>query len=83
MSIYSSSGSLVREITTSLAYSRVFFADEYLMLTNSDTCEIYTPAGKLKYEGPLAGSISRVICADGCWYMAGGDSLSRISFGVI
>ena len=83
MSIYSSSGSLVRQFTTALPYNRVFFADGYLMLTNSETCEIYTPAGKLKYEGPLAGNISRVICADGYWYMAGGDSLYRFAFGVI
>ncbi|MBQ3400700.1 MAG: hypothetical protein IJG61_04795 [Lachnospiraceae bacterium] len=83
VSIYSSSGSLVRQFTTTLPYNRVFFADGYLMLTNSETCEIYTPAGKLKYEGPLAGNISRVICADGYWYMAGGDSLYRFAFGVI
>ena len=82
VTIYNSEGTQVRQFTTSLPYSRVFFADGYLVLSNSESCEIYTDAGKLKYEGSLTGTISRIVCADGYWYMAGGDSLYRFTFGV-
>ena len=82
VTIYNSAGTQVRQFTTALPYNRVFFTDGYLVLSNSDTCEIYTETGKLKYEGELAGTISHIVCADGCWYMAGGDSLYRFAFGV-
>ena len=80
VTIYSASGNVVREIETGLDYTRIRFEGSYLVLSDGETCEIYTSSGRLKYEGSVGSLASQIFCADGNWYTARSDSLEHISF---
>ena len=65
MHLYDTSGNLVLNQGTNLAYSQVKMSGGDLILFNESECEIYSRQGILRYTGNFSGTIADIYKGSG------------------
>ena len=78
--VFNASGSMVCSLTVDLSFTDAQFSGRSILFNNEYECRIYTLAGELTYDGPLSGTIVKVVSTGGSGLVqVGGQVMKKLT----